>query len=131
MRQAVQDAMKSGEFQRAVAEGMERMERENQVLEEAPWIGKTGFGEELERELPRYLRREFGESLFDEGSLKASDLQYLGAADDEGITVHYWLMNSSNSEADGPTFAYIEVTSDGGTCTGWGDRNAPKHLLPR
>ncbi|HEY5995097.1 MAG TPA: hypothetical protein VIU46_10925, partial [Gallionellaceae bacterium] len=41
------------------------------VREVADWFGTTGLDEETERELPRYLRREFGESLFDEGALKA------------------------------------------------------------
>ena len=47
---------------------------EETVIEAAPWFGTTGLDEEVERELPKYLRREFGELLLDDDSLKARDL---------------------------------------------------------
>lgn len=46
-------------------------EEEDAVVEQAPWMGRTGLPEDLERELPRYVRREFGESVFDDESLRA------------------------------------------------------------
>lgn len=66
--------LESPEYKKAVAERMALMEREEAFLEDAPWFGRTGLGDEVERELPRYLRREFGESVFDEDALKASEL---------------------------------------------------------
>lgn len=119
---------KSAEFQRLVAERMELQKRESELREDAPWFGKTGLDEAIERELPRYLRREFGESIFDEGSLKAADLRYLGGIEEDGMLVHYWLVTPSLVEGDGPSFAYVEVEADGSTCTGWGDRKAPSAL---
>ena len=37
--------------------------KEYATLETADWFGTTGLDEETERELSRYLRREFGERL--------------------------------------------------------------------
>lgn len=50
--------LQSDEYERAVAEHQELMAREDRVVEEASWFGRTGLPEDLERELPRYLRRE-------------------------------------------------------------------------
>lgn len=104
---------------------MDEVERsyaaEEAVVEEADWFGTTGLGEELERELPKYLRREFGELLLDEDSLKARDLRYLGAFEESEGTVHYWSVPSSHGQ---PTFAYIELGA-AGPCTGWGNRSPP------
>ena len=55
---------------------------EDTTVEAADWIGKTWLDEDTERELPRYLRRELGESLADPDGLKANDLQYLGVQRD-------------------------------------------------
>ena len=54
------------------------MKAEDEIVEEADWIGTTGLSEETERQLPKYLRLEYGESILDEDSLKAADLTYLG-----------------------------------------------------
>lgn len=94
---------------------------EQTVIEAADWFGRTGLSEADERELPKYLRREFGELLLEEGSLKASDLRYLGAFDEYEATVHYWQVPSSDGE---PTYAYIEVRP-GMTMMGWGNRRPP------
>ena len=51
------------DFQKRVQARLAEMEREEAIREEAPWFGKTGLAEEQERELPRYLRREFGQLL--------------------------------------------------------------------
>src|SRR3989344_1064334 len=63
--------LESPEYKKAVEDRLALMKKEGEVREEAEWIGKTGLSEELERELPRYLRREFGQSLFDADSIKA------------------------------------------------------------
>lgn len=94
---------------------------EEAVVEEAEWIGTTGLPEEVERELPKYMRREAGELLLEEGLLKASDLTYLGAFEEPDATVHYWSVPSRDGE---PTYAYVEVAG-GRTCTGWGGREPP------
>ena len=94
---------------------------EETVIEEAEWFGTTGLSEDIERELPRYLRREAGELLLEEGSLKASDLAYIGAFEEPDATVHYWSVPSSDGE---PTYAYVEV-GGGQTFTGWGGREPP------
>lgn len=108
------------EFVRATSEYERKRAEEEATLEEAPWIGKTGLGEETERELPRYLRREFGEFLEDDG-LKASDLVYLGAFTEAPGVVHYWRIPYKDQE---PVFAYVEVDArDGSECTGWGGRS--------
>ena len=83
--------MESHEYKQAYEAELKRIEAEHQVIEEAPWFGKTGLDEDTERHLPRYLRLEFGESLFDQDSLKAADLTYIGAfPGDNGSTVHFW-----------------------------------------
>lgn len=110
-------------FRGAMKEKLEQMREEEKVLETADWIGRTGLDEETERELSRYLRRELGESLFDEGALKAGDLRYVGAFDEEGSKAHYWHMPYGKEER---VFAYCDVSPDGETCLGWGNREPPR-----
>jgi hypothetical protein len=98
------------------------MDREETTIENAEWFGTTGLDEDTERELPRYLRREFGESLFDDGSLKAADLRYVGVFTEDGQQVHYWHVRY---KGDDQIFAYVEVAPTGDTCTGWGNREPP------
>lgn len=100
---------------------------EETVIEEAEWFGSTGLPEDVERELPKYMRREAGELLLDEGSLRASDLTYIGACEEPDATVHYWSVPSSDGE---PTYAYVEVSGNT-TCTGWGGREPPESLVSR
>ena len=99
---------------------------ENETIEQADWIGATGLGEDTERELPRYLRLEYGESILDDDSLKAAELTYLGAFEptkadikqqfSEGTTlVHCWTIPSENE-----MYAYVEIFRDGETCMGMG-----------
>ena len=95
---------------------------EETVVESADWFGKTGLPEDVERELPKYMRREAGELLLEDGSLKAEDLTYIGAFAEPDATVHYWSVPSSSGGE--PTFAYVEVNG-GNTCTGWGGREPP------
>jgi hypothetical protein len=115
--------MDSPEYKQALQERLVRMKKEEEVREAAAWIGKTGLPEDLERELPRYLRREFGQSLFDEGSLKAVDLQYVGAFPEEGKAVHYWRIPY---EGRTDVYAYIEYGPGSNSLTGWGNRKPPK-----
>jgi|GEM_PF-6721340 len=94
---------------------------EQEIKETACWFGRTGLHEETERELPRYLRLEFGESVLDDDCLKASDLCYIGHAkilenekehfSSESIFVHCWKMPGSNSENS--TYAYVETDESG------------------
>ena len=109
--------LQSDEVQKAVAERAERDAREAETIEEAPWFGTTGLGEALERELPRYLRRELGESIFEKGSLKASDLRYLGVFPAKNGPTHFWRL----SFAGEPTYAYAEPWGGEDFCLGWGN----------
>ncbi len=125
--ESVRQHLQSDDYKQAVAERFERMEREEFVVEEADWFGRTGLPDALERELPRYLRREYGESIFDDDSLKAADLVYLGAAQDGELRIHYWRVGGASSH-DEPSYAYIEIDGEGNSCTGWGDRELPQVL---
>lgn len=111
---------------REVAEGaatyVQRRAIEAATREEAPWFGTTGLDDDSERELPRYLRREFGEFLDDATGLKARDLEYLGVHRDSVGAAHYWLIRRAS--ADSPSYAYIEIDSVGGLVSyGWGNRS--------
>ncbi len=117
------DYLNSAEYKKALQENLDRMKKEDEVREAADWIGKTGLPEDLERELPRYLRREFGQSLFDEGSLKAADLQYVGAFPEEGKAIHYWHVPYQGRT---DVYAYIEYGPGSNSITGWSDRKPPK-----
>lgn len=114
--------LQSAEYKQAVQEHMAEMQREYSVVEDALWFGQTGLEEDLERELPRYLRREFGESIFDSESLKAADLVYVGNFNEPDASVHYWKVPS---RSDDSVYAYIEITPDGHCCTSWGNREPP------
>ncbi|HOY70491.1 MAG TPA: hypothetical protein PL131_07260 [Methylotenera sp.] len=111
-------------FRSAVKARMALVDKEYATTETADWFGKTGLDEETERELPRYLRREFGETLFEQGALQANDLIYLGAFDEPIGVAHYWRITSKHNE-DEPYYAHVIVEANGETCTGWGDRKPP------
>lgn len=115
--------LESREYKKAVQDRLALMKKEEEVREEADWIGKTGLSEELERELPRYLRREFGQSLFDAGSIKAADLIYVGKFLEGGKTVHYWRVPYNQTSV---AYAYVEVSIAGDSVTGWGNKNPPR-----
>ena len=98
----------------------------NEIIEQADWIGCTGLGEEIERELPRYLRLEYGESILDDDSLKAADLTYLGAFvvsetdlqeefSEYTTQVHCWIIPNEDE-----LYAYAEIFQDGSVCLGLG-----------
>ena len=90
--------------------------------EKADWFGTTGLSEDVERELPRYLRREFGEKFRDSSSLKAADLTYVGRFQEQDFPVHYWKVPYRDRQ---DVFAYVQEWPSGQTCTGWGDRQPP------
>ena len=115
-------------FRSAVNERMVEMNKEYATVETADWFGKTGLNDETERELPRYLRREFGESLFKEGALKANDLIYLGVFQEPEGAIHYWRITGKNSESE-PYFAYVEDFPDG--AMGWGNRKPPQAKIEK
>ena len=111
------------DFQKRVQARRAEMEREEAIREDAPWFGKTGLAEEQERELPRYLRREFGQLLSQPGALRAQDLEYLGVFAQEGDTVHYWRIHAGSP---GQKFAYVVVAPAERQLMGWGSRVPPR-----
>ena len=111
------------EFKQRFQARLDEMAKEESVIEIATWFGKTGLPEGDERELPRYLRREFGKLLAEPGSLKASDLEYLGVFNQAGESVHYWRINYGSPEAK---FAYVVTAPPGHEQMGWGDRRPPQ-----
>jgi hypothetical protein len=103
-----------------------RREVEEVTIEVADWMGQTGLDEGTERELPRYLRREFGEFLDDPAGLKANDLHYLGIHGDAHGRAHFWRVPSRGGE---PSFAYVDISDHGEALSlGWGDRSPPAAL---
>lgn len=118
----------SPEFKAEMARHTASRAAEETLVEEADWFGATGLPEADERELPRYLRREFGELIEDEGALQARDLRYVGRfAQDDG-EAHYWRIPRRGS--DEPTYACITVDSDGSTCLSWGNDEPPRGREP-
>jgi hypothetical protein len=112
--------IESPEYVRAVGEAQARVESDNSVVEMAPWFGTTGLSNETERELSRYLRREFGESLDEPNSLKAADLVYLGVFSEREGIVYYWQVPYGGE----PVFAYV-IESGANSHMGWGARKPP------
>lgn len=51
---------------------------EDTLLENADWFGKTGLTESEERNLPKYIRAEYGHLLTDDDGIKAEDLTFIG-----------------------------------------------------
>lgn len=114
----------------ASAEVARRWEADANLVEVAPWFGQTGLSEEDERELPRYLRREFGEVGAEDG-LRAADLVYLGVQSDERGAAHFWVIPKREDGSD-YAYAYIDIDDRGQTlCYGWGDREPPHRQAAR
>ncbi|MCP2040231.1 hypothetical protein L1281_000813 [Neisseria sp. HSC-16F19] len=125
-KKTLQEFFNGEEFQKLLASGRERQQREEALREEAPWFGRTGLSDEDERELPRYLRREYGEDIFsDPHALKAAELYYLGqAALADGSVGHYWQVPGSEV-----SYAAVYCYADGSlhySC--WAE--PPPQLLP-
>jgi hypothetical protein len=119
----VRQAKEDPEYQAQIAKLHASYEAERTVREEAPWLGTTGLDDEVERELPKYLRREFGELLLEADSLKAVDLVYVGKFSEPDGLVHYWKIPSRSSKED--TFAYVLIGPGEEVYTAWGDRSPP------
>lgn len=95
---------------------------EETVVEVAPWFGTTGLPDDVEREISKYLRREFGELLLEEGSFKASDLEYIGEFKEAHTDVHCWrIVRGEGSSA----FATAWVSPEGSISIGWGCERPP------
>lgn len=120
-KQLAATVLSSDEYKKDVARRIELLKKEEATVEVADWFGKTGLPEGVERHVPRYLRREFGESLFDANSLKAADLVYEGAFDENEKRVHYWRIPRSSGKV-----SYAYVITDRATRrpegTGWGSK---------
>lgn len=85
--------------------------REKKVVEEAPWFGKTGLGPTVEREVPRYVRHELGQVIFDKDALQAADLEYRGAYAEHGNHVYSWQFKVAGSAHK--RYAYVKVSHTG------------------
>ncbi|MFZ6820321.1 hypothetical protein [Undibacterium sp. Ji22W] len=112
----------SPEYKKSVREKLALMEKEEQVLEDADWFGKTGLSDSIERELPRYLRREYGMSIFDKDALKADHLTYLGVFPEGSNSHHFWRIHDGAKEAH---YAYVTISANGDESLGWGSRLPP------
>jgi hypothetical protein len=101
---------------------------EETTREEAPWFGATGLTDDEERELPRYLRREFGEFWQSPGGLQARELVYLGIQTDEEGKAHFWRIPRRLGDDDSERyFAYIDLDEfNRAVCYGWGGRTPPQ-----
>lgn len=104
-------ASEAAEAQRSKARE-ELYAREKRVVEEASWFGKTGLGPTVERELPRFVRHELGQVIFDKDSLKAEDLQFAGAFTEHGKHVYFWQFKMAGSVR--VRYAVIRVSHTGG-----------------
>lgn len=113
----------SADFKKRMQARLDEMRKEEAVREEAPWFGRTGLSDDEERELPRYLRREFGTLLSEPGSLKAADVEYLGVFVEGVETVHFWRIHYGSPE---PKFAYVVSAPAERAVMGWGDRKPPR-----
>jgi hypothetical protein len=113
----------SPEYQARIARYTASREREETLVEQADWFGTTGLSDEDERELPRYLRREFGELIEDEGALQAQDLRYVGRFEEGRELAHYWRIPSRSE--DEPTYACVSTDREGVTSFEWGSRQPP------
>jgi hypothetical protein len=61
----------------------------------------------IRAQIAAYLRREFGESAKDKGSLKARDLQFNGEYDIDGVPTQFWRYPNSK-----PSWASVERFDD-------------------
>jgi hypothetical protein len=115
--------VQSDDIKALIQKRRDDMDRDAQTIESAPWFGTTGLTEDIERELPRYLRREFGKTLFEPGAIKAADLVYIGQFSQPPNIVHYWKINDGTAE---DYYAYVEINANGDTSTGWGGKKPPQ-----
>lgn len=117
---SLKEFLNSPAYQQALEQSIAQMQEEEEVIEVALWFGVTGLSDHIERELPRYLRREFGQSVFEPKALKAEDLIYLGVFDGDNSQNHFWRIATEQEEV----YAYVSVGPEY-TLMGWGDRAPP------
>ncbi|MCC2639446.1 MAG: hypothetical protein K0Q68_3165 [Moraxellaceae bacterium] len=100
-------------------------EDDDTLREEAEWFGKTGLPEDIERHLPYYVRMEFGESVLDEDSVKASNFIYHGCHQTKDGVTHYWRIEYEPQEQ----WATITVSDADNYNFNWGgtDLAPPDH----
>lgn len=120
-----QDWLQSPAYRQALQAAQARSEREQALQEQAPWFGTTGLADEDERELPRYLRREFGEDISeDPHALKAADLRYLGCAHlPDGSQCHWWQVPGHSI-----SYATVHRQPNGDLAYSWGSDAPPPGL---
>lgn len=122
--------MKTPEFRREYRSKQEQLQHESAVQETAPWLGTTGLTDAQERQLPRYVRMELGQSLKDKNAVQAQDLAYVGHFDEPDGTVRYWrIPERANAHGDthaGPAYATIRKDGNGVFYTDWGNRAPPQ-----
>jgi hypothetical protein len=112
----------SAEFRAATQARLQKMEEAERISEHASWFGRTGLSDADERELPRYLRREFGRLPGEPGALRADDLAYLGVFVQDGETVHYWRIDHPMGQGQ---YAYVVTAPPGHEVMGWSGRTPP------
>ena len=121
--------MKTPEFRREYRTKQEQLQNESAAQESAAWLGTTGLTDAQERNLPRYVRMELGQSLKDSNAVQAQDLDYVGHFAEPDGTVYYWrIPDRANAHGDthtGPAYAYIRKDSNGVFYTDWGNRTPP------
>ena len=121
--------MKTPEFRREYRTKQEQLQSESATPETAAWLGTTGLTDAQERNLPRYVRMELGQSLKDSNAVQAQDLDYVGHFDEPDGTVYYWrIPERANAHGDthtGPAYAYIRKDAGGVFYTDWGNRTPP------
>lgn len=80
-------------------------DHERASLGPAAGFGSAGLAEPVERDLPRCLSREFGQSNRDERAVKASGRHDVSRFDEDGIARHYWRIPAGTEE---PVFASLQ-----------------------
>ncbi len=78
--------------------------------ESASWLGKTGLSASAELALIAYIRMKLGESDDDPSAIQPEDMLYLGAFDQDGGQVYYWLLPHQGM---GDHYATASVASSG------------------
>ena len=115
--------LQSEVYKKRVAEEEALLLKEYEFKEHASWFGKTGLSEETENELAHYLRRELGESVYDEDGLKADDLEYLGIFKIAEGSTHFWKIPYGEEDV----YAYAIPWEGEQYSLGWGDKIPPKN----
>ena len=106
----------SSDFGRIATRNKQKVEAS--FIESASWFGATGLPEAVERELPRYLRREFGQFVAEPGALKAADLIFIGSYFDKEVKTYYWRIPVKQGVT---LHAKVCMDKQGDVSFSWGD----------